>query len=133
MMCGMTGFDLRDGYVPNGTAVTGVAELERVLSHWVNASDRPTVGAVDTFGGSPVIRVHLTTDTFVLNRDTPRPAVRDFLATAVRAGGAEKLRWHVIANERGRVNKVSYLEEGDLPQGWFAYLHPTADAPRPLT
>ena len=128
----MSIFDLVDGYVPAVTEVNGVAEFERVLSHWVNASDRPTVGPVGDYGGSPVIRVRVGADKFVLNLDTPRPAVRDFLATAARAGGAENLHWHVTVNEAGRVNKISYLGDGALPQGWFVYLRPDADAPRPL-
>ena len=128
----MSIFDLVDGYVPAVTEVNGVTEFERVLSHWVNASERPTVGLVETYGGSPVIRISVGADRFVLNRDTPRPAVRDFLATVARAGGAAGLHWHVTANENGKVNKISYLEDGAPPQGWFAYLRPDADAPRPL-
>ena len=128
----MSIIDLVDGYVPAVTEVTAVAEFERVLSHWVNASDRPTVGLVETYGGSPVIRVGVGVDRFVLNRDTPRPAVRHFLATAARAGGAASLHWHVTANENGRVNKISYLKDGAPPQGWFVYLRPDACAPRPL-
>ena len=34
--------DLVDGYVPAVTEVNGVAEFERVLSHWVNTSNRST-------------------------------------------------------------------------------------------
>jgi len=67
----MSIFDMIDGYVPAVTEVNGVAEFERVLSHWVNASDRPTVGLVESFGGSPVIRVRVGADKFVLNLDTP--------------------------------------------------------------
>jgi hypothetical protein len=118
--------------VPAVTEVDGVAEFERVLSHWVNASDRPTVGLVEAYGGSPVIRVAVGADRFVLNRDTPRSAVRDFLTAAARSGDAANLYWHVTANDNGRVNKVSYLKDGTPPQGWFAYLRPNADAPRPL-
>jgi hypothetical protein len=129
----MSIFDLADGYVPAVTEVNGVAEFERALSHWVNASNRPTVGLVENnYGGSPVIGVRVGADRFVLNRDTPRPAVRDFLATAARAGGAANLHWHVTTNERGRVNKISYLADDPLPQGWFVYIRPDADAPRPL-
>ena len=128
----MSIFDLVDGHVPAVTEVNGVAEFERVLSQWVNASDRPTVGYVDAYGGSPVIRVRVGADRFVLNLDTPRPAVRHFLATAARSGGAANLHWHVIANEKGRVNKISYLANDALPQGWFVYLRPDAESPRPL-
>lgn len=68
----------------------------------------------------------------MLNVDTPRSAVRHLLVTAARYGGAENLRWNIIANEKRTVNKVSYLVNEALPQGWFAYLCPGAEHPRPL-
>ena len=129
----MSIFDLVDGYVPAVTDVNGVAELERVLSHWVNVSDRPTVGLVETYGGSPVIGVRLGADRFVLNRDTTRTAVRESLATAARAGGAVELRWHLTVNQNGKVNLVTYLPDGARSPGWYAYLKPDADRPRPIS
>ena len=128
----MNAFDLVDGFVPAVAEVQGLAEFERVLSHWVNASDESTVGAGGSRRGSPVILVRLGTDTFALNRDTKRPAVRAFLAAAARAGGAVKLSWHVTLNEDGTVNRVSYRPDDQRTPGWYAYLHPAADEPRPL-
>lgn len=100
--------ELVSGFVPVGTEVDGAQELEEVLSHWLAASNTPTVGDVGSYGGSPVIRVRMGGDEFVLNRDTKRSAVRVFLVAAGRAGGAEHLRWHVTVNNRGVINRVSY-------------------------
>lgn len=123
--------DLVDGFVPEGTVVNGVLELQRILSQWIEASDRPTVGEVGTFGGSPVITVRVGWDTFVLNRDTKRAAVRAFLDDAASAGGADHLRWHVTVNARGAVNRVTYRSDEEATPGWYAYIRGVSE-PRHL-
>jgi hypothetical protein len=114
--------DLVDGFVPDGTVVNGVLELQRVLAHWAEASAQPTVGDVGTFGGSPALTVRIAADEFVLNRDTKRAAVQTFLAAAARAGGADNLRWHVTTNARGAVNRVTYRSDDEATPGWYAYI-----------
>ena len=121
---------LVNGYLLR-TSVKGPAELECLLIHWYARSDRPTIGDVGDFGGAPHITIEMR-DRFVLNRDTTRSAVAEFLSAARSIGGAEKLRWHVIRNARGRVNKVSYRQDGASPTGWFAYLRTPAHEPRDL-
>lgn len=127
-----TAVELVNGFVQTGTKVDGASELERVLSHWAEASDAPTVGDVGAFGGSPVIIVGMQTDEFVLNRDTKRAAVQTFLTAAARAGGAANLPWHVTANSRGTINRVSYLSDDGTTPGWYAYLHEPSPEPREL-
>lgn len=131
----MDPFDLDDGFVPAVVELTGVQELERVLSHWVNSSDRPTVGATGARarGGAPAIAVALRRDRFVVNRDTTRSAVREFLAAAARAGGAPNLPWQVTYNRDGRLNRVTYRTDHGAAAGWYAYLVAPAGEPRPLT
>jgi hypothetical protein len=106
-------------------------ELQRVLAHWIEASDRPTVGDVGTFGGSPVITVRMGADEFVLNRDTKRAAVGVFLGAAGAAGGADGLRWHVATNARGGVNRVTYRSDDAPTPGWYAYVRGVSE-PRDL-
>jgi hypothetical protein len=125
------GVELENGYVPEGTIAHGVHELERLLSHWLAESERPTVGDVGRFGGSPIIRVRLEVDEFVLNRDTKRAAIQTFLAAAAEAGGAERLRWHVTTNARGAANRVSYRSDDAPTPGWYAYVRGVAE-PRSL-
>ena len=124
--------DLVDGFVPVGTEVDGSRELERVLSHWLKESNAPTVGDVENYGGSPVIMIRMGSDGFVLNRDTKRSAVRAFLTAAARAGGAEHLRWHVTANARGVINRVSYRPDDEPTPGWYAYLREPSSEPQEL-
>jgi hypothetical protein len=123
--------ELVNGFVPEGVVVNGVLELQRVLAHWVEASQQPTVGDVGTFGGSPVITVRMRADEFVLNRDTKRAAVHAFLAAGARAGGADRLRWHVTTNARGNVNRVTYRPDDEATPGWYAYVRGVSE-PRDL-
>ncbi len=124
--------DLVNGFVPAVTRVEGAPELERVLSRWVEASDRATVGDAGRFGGSPVITVQIGADEVVLNRDTKRAAVQTFLVAAARAGGAAFLPWHVAANSRGTLNRVGYRGDDAPTPGWYAYLRRPASEPRGL-
>jgi hypothetical protein len=117
-----TVFELENGYVPIGTVVRSASDLERLLAHWLAESNRPTVGDVGSFGGSPVITVRLVADEFVLNRDTKRAAVHTFLDAARQAGGADHLPWRVTANARGTVNRVTYRTDEAPTPGWYAYV-----------
>jgi hypothetical protein len=71
----------------------------------------------------------MTADEYVLNRDTTRAAIRDFLATAARAAN---LTWRVIPNARGRCNKVSYSPDSQPLRSWYAYLRQQAGHPYQL-
>jgi hypothetical protein len=124
-------FELENGFIPVGTVVQGASELERLLAHWLAESNRPTVGDVGRFGGSPVITVRLGADGFVLNRDTKRAAVHTFLGAAREAGGADHLPWRVTTNARGAVNRVTYRRDDAPTPGWYAYIRGVAE-PRDL-
>jgi len=128
----MAAVGLLNGFVPVGTTVDGAAELEGVLAYWVEASNQATVGEVGAFGGSPAIIVRMGGDVFVLNRDTKRAAVRAFLAAAAAAGGADHLPWHVAANSRGTINRVTYRRDDGATPGWYAYLRTPSATPREL-
>jgi hypothetical protein len=124
--------DLVNGFVPVGTTVDGPSGLERVLAHWAEESNQARVGDVGGFGGSPVLIVRMGGEEFVLNRDTKRAAVLAFLAAASTAGGADKLRWHVPANKRGTITRVTYRSDDEPTPGWYAYLRTPAPEPREL-
>jgi polysaccharide biosynthesis transport protein len=125
--------DLVNGFAPAGTVVHGGLELQRVLAHWAEVSNQPTVGDVRTFGASPVITVKIGADEFVLNRDTKRAAIEAFLAAAAEAHGADNLRWHVTANRKGgTINRVTYRPDDRPTPGWYAYVSEPASEPREL-
>lgn len=124
--------ELEDGFVPVGTKLDGVGELEALLSRWIEESEAPTVGDAGRFGGSPVLTVNMIEDEFVLNKDTKRAAIRTFLEASTQAGGAERLRWHVTANTRGKLNRVSYRPDDEPTPGWYAYVRQPLRQPRDL-
>lgn len=123
--------ELVNAYVPAGTVVQSASELERLLADWLAESNRPTVGDVGRFGGSPVLTVRLRADEFVINRDTKRAAVHAFLTAARDAGGAQHLPWRVTRNARGAVNRVTYRADDAPTPGWYAYTSSVAE-PREL-
>ena len=84
------------------------------------------------YGGWPVFMIGMGSDGFLLNRDTKRSAVRAFLTAAARAGGADHLRWHVTANARGVINRVSYRPDDEPTPGWYAYLREPSSEPQEL-
>jgi hypothetical protein len=121
----------QNGYVQAGTVVQGTSALEELLIQWVTESNRATIGEIGAYGGASVVTVRLETDEFVLNRDTKRAAVETFVAAARKAGGAEKLPWRVMRNQRGSVSLVTYRIDDERTPGWYAYFYGAAE-PRKL-
>ncbi|MEV7983188.1 hypothetical protein [Streptomyces sp. NPDC086519] len=131
MTAGTSGYD--DGYIPGGTVVSGIAELQGLLDQWVRDSERQTIGDVGSFGGKPWLKIEVQgRQIFHLNADTKRAAVLSFLKAAAAAGGADKLAWRVIANRGRKVNKVVYGDQDDRLQGWYGYTPIPLSAPGPL-
>lgn len=105
-------------HIDKGTAVEGKEAFVRLLREWHAKTNEPTVGDVGTYGGSAWVYVELPGHTVVLNADTKREAVQEFLA-AVDAQGTD-LPWPVVANRTGKVNKVLYGEAAPA-KGWYCY------------
>jgi len=110
-----------DGHVVERTALSGKAELFRLLKNWLETSRKATIGVVGKFGGRPCIFIGLDEDlTAVLNVDTKRSAVGQFVED-VKARGPD-VPWSVIPNRRGRLNKLTFLADGAEVPGWYCYL-----------
>ncbi len=115
------------GHLVKGTTVRGKQALAELLDGWLHSSDAETIGDVGTFGGRAQVRIELADVTAVLNADTKRAAVRDYL-DEVRRIGAE-MSWQVVANQRGPMNKAVFRADGQPTPGWFCYLIPPLTAP----
>lgn len=98
----------------------GKKQLADLLDRWLVVSNAATIGNVGAFGASPFIRIELGEATAVLNTDTKRTAVEGYVRDVRRRG--PNVAWHVIANRRGRVNKVVFREDKQATPGWFCYL-----------
>ena len=114
-------------YIPAGTTVP-VEELVPMLSRWAASSGASTIGDVGSFGGRALVTVTTPTAPFVLHADTKRAAVMEFLATA----GVGALNFRVVANQRGKVNRVVFRPDGRPTPGWYAYTPTTRDREEPL-
>jgi hypothetical protein len=116
-----------DGFVPRGATVRSRGELAALLNDWVSRSTQPTIGDIGSYGGKAWIWIQLGERRAHLNSDTRRSAVRAYLDYArVHGNGAD---WHVIANQRGKLNKVLYGPPGADPSGWYCYLTEPYDQP----
>jgi hypothetical protein len=119
-----------DGYLPSGLVLDAGHELFQALSAWLAGSERGTIGDVADYGGRPHVRIRLHGLDAVLNADTTRSAVRDYLGLVDRRG--PDLAWRVVANKRGRINKVLPVSAGETLPGWYCYLVTPLDTPRVL-
>lgn len=107
------------GYLPLGTRVSGKRKLVELLTAWLRRSQMPTIGDVGSFGGRPWLHIDVGPHEIALNADTKRAAVEEF----VRASEADPNQpWRVVANRRGRVNKVLPHSDPRTLPGWYAYL-----------
>jgi len=118
------------GHFVRGTAVRGKAQLADLLGRWLAVSEAATIGNVGAFGGSPWLRIDLGVVTAVLNADTKRSAVTHYVRDLCRR--SPDVPWHVIANRRGRVNKVVVEEDKQATPGWYCYLTRPLSTPRRL-
>jgi hypothetical protein len=108
--------DAMDGFIPRGTQVTRKADLIGLLARWLQQSAAPTIGDVGSFGGTPWIHLDLGAHQITLNVDTKRAAVEKVVRAHQSASGP----WPVIANRRGRINKVLPFTTSDPLPGWYA-------------
>lgn len=115
------------GYLAKGTTVVGKPQLAELLTAWLNSSNTPTIGDIGSFGGSAWIRIQLGDHTAVLNGDTKRHAIMEYLQDALHRGVAAP--WRVITNRKGVVNKAVFREDGQETPGWYCYLTKPLTAP----
>lgn len=120
----------RDGFVPKGITVRGKQELVLLLADWLDRSPAPTIGDVDSYGGRAWVWIALGGRRAHLNADTTRAAVRAYL-DYVRSHGADA-GWYVVANRRGRINKVLFGPPDSDASGWYCYLSTDGASPGTL-
>lgn len=115
---------MEGNHIPKGSRLTSISELVDVLETWIEASQAERLGATGSYGGTPWLAVETPFGAARINADTRRDAVESLVAAA---RGGSGLRMTVTANNRGRLNKVSF--EGCQGEGWYAYLDEPLSAP----
>lgn len=111
-----------------GTHFHGRAQLVGALKGWVEETDEDTIGDL-SFGRAPWLSFDTSAGLADLNADTRRDAVERMLQHAHREPAAT---WQVIANNRGKVNKIAF-DPSDTHKGWYAYLREPLATPQELT
>lgn len=114
--------------LPAGTRVASLDQLTSLLERWLTESDDPTIGDVGLFGGRVWIHANLGGQEVVLNADTKRAAVEQFVGDV--RDGAAMLR--VVANKKGVVNKVVFRPDGEPAPGWYCYTPSPLSTPQEL-
>jgi len=107
------------GYLPRGLRLSSKPELVDVLRTWLRDSSASTIGEVGSYGGKRWLVVDIGRYELALNADTTRAAVQVVVRTNERDPNRP---WQVVANKRGRVNKVLPGPDGEPLPGWYAYL-----------
>lgn len=118
------------GHLPKGTTVVGKHQLAALLAAWLDYSDAATIGEVGSFGGSAWIRIQLGDHTAVLNRDTKRHAIFEYINDTRRRGADTP--WWVVPNRNGVINKLAFRGDGEGTPGWYCYLTEPLPASTPL-
>lgn len=116
----------QDGSIARGTQFATIDELVGYMRGWLERCDDATVGDPTRFAGTPWIRFGTPAGDAAINADTTRGAVRRMVAAAARG-----LPWSVVANTRGKINKIVF-DSRDSHAGWYAYLRKPLVTPREL-
>ena len=93
------------GMLEKGTRFASRDELIAALERWHESTDEATIGDADRFKRAPWVNADSAAGLFDLNADTTRRAVGRLLAFVRSHPSAP---WHVVENQRGRVNKVIF-------------------------
>ena len=112
--------------IPKDTTVNTKEELVTLLRDWLSTGEK-TLGDVGSFGGKPWVGIQRGETEIVLNADTKRAAVQEYLSYVAENGADSP--WPVVANQRGTVNKVVFRAEGVATPGWYAYTTKSLPSP----
>jgi len=118
-----------DGFIERGAVVSTKGGLHALLKDWADTSTTATIGDVGTYGGKAWVTWQHSDEKIVLNADTSRTAVLEYLAFAAARGVDEP--WRVVANANGRINRAVYRDDVKL-LAWYCYTAKPWTAPGAL-
>jgi hypothetical protein len=105
--------------LPRNTLETALtkAEFHRLLESFLATSSQ--VIAEKEHGQTPWVWVKSLGGRFYLHADTTREGVDHYMRLIEELG--DLLKWHVIKNERGRMNKVAFGDNKIVIPGYYMY------------
>lgn len=116
--------------IPRGHECADRGDFTELLRWWLESTDEQTVGDVGTFGGKAWVHVAVGGVGCHLNADTSRQGVRRYLELVGEHGS--RLPWFVIANSKGKVNRVALGPEREKVKRLYLYTDQEQPAPGEL-
>jgi hypothetical protein len=113
----------QEGWLPKGLHLHGKRELIAALRSWLAVPGAPTIGDTSSFHGQFWISADIGSHRVRVAADTTREAAQRIVD---HASSDPARPWHVVANQKGRINKVVVTDR--LEPGWYAYIAPPLEA-----
>lgn len=94
--------------------------LNEMLQQWLRETDEKQIGDESVQGRSPWVYIKEGGRVFRVHADTKRSGVKEYLQI-VKDHEPEAV-WHIVRNQRGRMNSVAFGPELIKPRGFYLYL-----------
>ena len=95
-------------------------DFDSWLFNWYKNTNEETIGDVGNFGQQAFLWVEDNDSKFRLNADTKREGVEEYLDLLKENNNL--LTWSVVANLKGKINKVAFGENKIKIRGFYLYL-----------
>ena len=97
------------------TSIRNKADFFKLLSWWLRLSKSDTLGDVTKMNNNkPLIHINIGSSSYYVNADSKRSGVKIFLSN-------KDSNWHLIANEDGKVNKITNKSDRAPIEGFYMY------------
>lgn len=90
------------------------------LLNWYKNTNEKTIGDIGNFGQQAFLWVKGNGSKFRLNADTKREGVEVYLNLLEEHNNS--LNWSIVANLKGKINKVAFGENKIKIRGFYLYL-----------
>lgn len=104
------------------------SDFHSLLSDWLHNSNDETVGPKATYGRRPWIYVRDGFRVFMLNADTKREAVGQYLKLLRQHN--DDLRWEITASQQNKMTAVAYGPERRRLKPFYLYTAGIARVPK---
>ena len=89
------------------------------LLNWYKNTNEKTIGDIGNFGQQAFLWVKSNGSKFRLNADTKREGVETYLNLLKENDNS--LNWSIVANMKGKINKVAFGENKIKIRGFYLY------------
>jgi hypothetical protein len=94
--------------------ITSIDIFYQILKSWKIISSEKTIGYCSPNGNVPQIRISLDGNKYVVNADSTKDGVTEFLKN-------KNNPWYLIENKKGIKNKITNTENKSSIKGFYMY------------